>query len=71
VHEHWPERVTVEVDLALRRPPAVHARVWVDVAVQPEWGRNLAEAEELACQVACATRPQVVMPVGARIVDWS
>lgn len=58
----------VEVDVALRRPPRADKRVWVWVAVAdgPHAGTT---AEELACQIAAAT-PGVVMPVGARVIDW-
>lgn len=70
MEEQRPQAVTVEVDVALSRPPGTHARIWVELSVLPEWGRDLHEAEELACQVAM-TREGVVMPVGARIIDWS
>lgn len=69
--------VRTEVDVALSRPPGVHATVFVDVAVP--WvpavptTRDLdladAWAKDLACCIAMATRPNVVMPVGVRIVE--
>lgn len=66
--------VRCEVDVALRRPPARHATVIVDVTVDlPEcptrndWFRAEVEAKETACLMAHVSRPNVVMPVAVRI----
>lgn len=68
--------VRCEVDVALSRPPTAHATVFVDVSVDVPVVPSLrdldhaeAYAKDLACCVAMATRANVVMPVGVRIVD--
>lgn len=63
-------RVTVEVDVATARPPRVHARMYTTLEIERRTRTNVqAEAEEIACQMA-ALHPAVVMPVGARVIDW-
>ena len=67
--------VTVEVDVALRRPPRVDATRRVVVAVdlpavpsREDWWRAEVEARELASMIVGAG-DRVVMPLGARVVD--
>lgn len=55
---------TVEVQVALARPPRADATVWVTVDA-PSDGAAIA----LACQLAEATRPRVVMAVKATILS--
>ena len=67
--------VTVEVDVALMRPPRVDrtSRVLVDTPT-PSWVDGMASAEADAVWVAiamCCGRPGVVMPVGSRVVAVS
>lgn len=61
------QTLTVEVDVALSRPPVSDARIWVEVAVGPD---GWVAAAETACQMA-ACHPAVTMPVGYRIIDWT
>lgn len=58
----------VEVDVATRRPPGAHARVWTWVSVDDGPGAEV-EAREIACQMAAGVAT-VVMPVGSRVIDW-
>ena len=57
------------MDVALRRPPGVHAHTWTWVLVEPGPYAG-AHAEEIACQMAACV-PGVVMPIGARVIDWN
>lgn len=54
--------ITVEVDVATARPPRVHRQMYVQVEAPGPIAAIL-----LALQMA-ATHPNVVMPVGARVV---
>jgi len=65
--------VAVEVGVALSRPPRLDrlSRVLVEVEFDPITGPGWFSAETEARLVACwmATRPDVVMPVSATVVD--
>lgn len=62
--------VLVEVDVATRRPPAIHARTYTWLEVQRTTRSNVeAEAEQTAILMAML-HPHVVMAVGARVIDW-
>ena len=62
--------VLVEVDVATRRPPAIHARTYTWLTLESRNRTNVqVEAEETAMLMAMC-HPFVVMPVGARIIDW-
>ena len=62
--------VLVEVDVATARPPAVHARTWTWLALErrDRWNVQV-EAEQTAMLMATCD-PRVVMPLGARVIDW-
>lgn len=63
--------VTVQVDVATRRPPAEHDSIFVIVSVPlrdlEDIDRACVEARELACLMACC-HPHVVMPVRATVL---
>ena len=62
--------VTVEVDVAMCRPPRVHARMYTTLVVErrDRWNVQL-EAEDTAMHMAMS-HPHVEMVVGARVIDW-
>lgn len=63
-------KVLVEVDVALARPPRVDAQLWTWIAVEQVDRFNVdADARLIACEMA-ACDPRVVMPLGARVIDW-
>jgi hypothetical protein len=65
-----PVAVLVEVDVATCRPPKIDARIYTWVSVERTSRTNVeVEAEETACLMALC-HPSVVMPVGARIIEW-
>jgi hypothetical protein len=55
---------TVEVGVALARPPRTDRTVWYRIAAD-----SGDEAELTAAQWA-ASRPRVVMPTSAVVIDW-
>lgn len=62
--------VLVEVDVATARPPRTHATIYTWLAVESRDRTNVQiEAEQTAMLMAMC-HPAVVMPVGARIIDW-
>ena len=54
----------VQVDVALRRPPRVDARLYYRLTAQSGLEAELQAGQWAAC------RPGVVMPIGAVVLDW-
>jgi len=63
-------QVLVEVDVATARPPRLDARIYTWLMVERRSRTNVqVEAEETAMLMALG-HPHVVMPIGARVIDW-
>ena len=64
------EIVTVEVDVATRRPVGVHGTIVTTLVVERTDRTNvLVDAEQTAIHMAMC-HPHVEMAVGARVIDW-
>ena len=64
------ESVLVEVDVATCRPPRTDARIYTWLSVERTSRSSVQVEAEQTAMLMALHHPAVVMPVGARIIEW-